>query len=83
VIRPLMSRLPTALQTAALMPLVPLYLVRQTYSGNAESPVSSGTDCGRRYTRPGIDSRRGMHIGIQTTRSVDGSAKPDTASSSA
>lgn len=38
LIRPIMWRLPTALQTAALMPVVPLYLARQNLSRDRRAP---------------------------------------------
>jgi uncharacterized protein YbaR (Trm112 family)/SAM-dependent methyltransferase len=38
VFRPIMSRLPTALQTAALMPIVPFYLVRQNLFSDRRRP---------------------------------------------
>jgi uncharacterized protein YbaR (Trm112 family)/ubiquinone/menaquinone biosynthesis C-methylase UbiE len=38
LIRPVMWRLPTALQTAALTPIVPLYLLRQNLFGDRKKP---------------------------------------------
>jgi hypothetical protein len=38
LLRPIMSRLPTALQTAALMPIVPFYLVRQNLFSDRRQP---------------------------------------------
>jgi hypothetical protein len=38
VLRPALWRLPTALQTAALLPIVPLYLLNQNVLGGSRQP---------------------------------------------